>query len=85
MRARRQSAGAAGDSVASSIGESPKGTIVFPEVVRVLLDLLKSSHQLPLAIAVLSEFKRTLSPANMEALWEWPWLEWLDTFLQDRG
>ena len=57
----------------------------FPELVRVLLDLLKSSHQLPLAIAVLSEFKRTLSPANMEALWEWPWLEWLDTFLQDRG
>ena len=54
-------------------------------MLRVLLDLLKGSSNISLALAVLAELKRSLTVRNMEVLWEAPWLEWFDTFLQDRG
>jgi len=67
-----------------ALTESGQGLLVFPEFVRLLLDLLKACPEHSLAVAVMSEFRRMLSQRNMEILWEWPWLEWFSAFLQER-
>ncbi|ORY01541.1 hypothetical protein K493DRAFT_334919 [Basidiobolus meristosporus CBS 931.73] len=58
--------------------------LVYPEFIRLTLDLLKSVTDLDLLCLVLVDIKRILHNDNMAILWEYNWTEWIRSFLQDR-
>ncbi|KAI9596474.1 hypothetical protein BDF19DRAFT_421512 [Syncephalis fuscata] len=60
-------------------------TLVYPELIRLLLELLRACDNINLMFDLLADVKRMLTPDNMVTLWEHPWPEWFAVFLQDRG
>ncbi|RKP27965.1 hypothetical protein SYNPS1DRAFT_26411 [Syncephalis pseudoplumigaleata] len=59
--------------------------LVYPELVRLLLELLRACDHVNLIVDLLADVKRMLTEENMATLWEYPWTEWFAVFLQDRG
>ncbi|KAK9728054.1 hypothetical protein K7432_001370 [Basidiobolus ranarum] len=58
--------------------------LIYPEFIRLILDLLKSVTDVDLLCLVLLDIKRILNNDNMAILWDYNWTEWIRSFLQDR-
>lgn len=57
--------------------------LIFPEVFKLVLDLLKETDDKEKVMNVISDMKKILTIQNMEVLWEFPWIEWIYTFSLD--
>jgi hypothetical protein len=60
-------------------------SLVYPELIRLTLELLRACDNVNLIFDLLADVKRMLTEDNMVTLWEYPWTEWFAVFLQDRG
>nr|CAG8475672.1 4933_t:CDS:10 [Entrophospora candida] len=59
--------------------------LIYPEMVRLLFDLIKLSKNSELVFQALTDVKRLLTPINMRILWEQNWLEWIIGFVSVRS
>ncbi|CAJ0763127.1 8442_t:CDS:10 [Entrophospora sp. SA101] len=59
--------------------------LIYPEMVRLLFDLIKLSRNSELVFQALTDVKRLLTPINMRILWEQNWLEWIIGFVSVRS
>jgi hypothetical protein len=57
-------------------------TLVYPDAVKIIVDLLRSAHNADMIIHVFGELKRTLTRENMAILWDAGWAEWFSNFVE---
>eukprot|EP01119_Soliformovum_irregulare_P021485 TRINITY_DN7161_c0_g1_i1.p1 TRINITY_DN7161_c0_g1~~TRINITY_DN7161_c0_g1_i1.p1 ORF type:complete len:1178 (+),score=402.61 TRINITY_DN7161_c0_g1_i1:250-3783(+) len=62
--------------------KNKKATLVHPECVHVLLEMLKVWDDIESQMSILIDIDRILIPENMEMLFESNWLDWILEFLQ---
>ena len=71
-------------SGSSAVVQKLTDELMYPEVLHLIFDLLKSSTDVELISKVLGDLKRVLTLENMRIVWDQPWLDWVQSLMPEK-